>query len=323
MRTTLFPNLTVDSSRIDYQSYIDDKMKVELTREHVVLGKFIKGVLSAREINYIRKVCDEKKRDVTVFTFLRHPVERVLSFYELFWGKNHSETPDVFERFFDYSHPEFQSHTWRGYVRTVAENSMTWQLGDTIFYNKRFKTEREVLRSAKRALKQMAFVGFFENLADDFLALRHTLLSHIEISPLYPLSMYLGARAFSPFHKVRSWTKKYSKEQIKMVERHVTLDLELYHWAVKEFTNHSKSTLPLTPSSSTSYSYHHELHLYDSYYEYFFHDIFMKYIWTVVALCVMVLFIFMCFQFKTSHLIQKECSASFELSQKEMLSDLR
>ena len=166
------PEQMWDVSRLSFEQFkenLSPPAPFMPTRHEMYNLTLIKGPFSHDEIARIPAAVGRPTR---VFTILRDPVERSLSFFALFWGPHNRplstryEMP--FETFFDYNSTQHRDKgaTWHSYVRTFTENSMTWQLGNYLHADHREHSlsRTELLNRAKQALREMVYVAFFEDM---------------------------------------------------------------------------------------------------------------------------------------------------------------
>jgi len=241
-----------DVSRLSFEQFKDNlspPAPFMPTRHEMYNLTLIKGPFSHDEIARIPAAVGRPTR---VFTILRDPVERSLSFFALFWGPHNRplstryEMP--FETFFDYNSTQHRDKgaMWHSYVRTFTENSMTWQLGNYLHEDHRDHSlsRTELLNRAKQALREMVYVAFFEDMW------RHQgnimqpgkVFASGDLYTLwvFPWLWWVWSLFAWPRSCVRKFGSLYSPEQLRMVEESNKLDRELYDWAVKEFDPRAK-----------------------------------------------------------------------------------
>ena len=150
----------------------------------------VKGFFSAQDLTKIKKAAPH--REVKTIVFLRHPLERFLSFYAMI--KPYAKLPN--EETYSWTAEEFaalvfndlamiekmpkkyRTNVWNrkgSWGCTFLNNSMAWQLGYQQHCEARLDShlsDSEVVKRAKDTLKAADFVGFYENLDVDFSALR-------------------------------------------------------------------------------------------------------------------------------------------------------
>ena len=228
MRTHAFHNLTIDYTPI-WESKTDSPPKpYQWDSEITNNAAAIKGYWSKNDLDTLRSL----GRPLKVFTFLRHPVERALSFYD-FAGHGSAR------EFFDFSSPLFtdpeEGSRMYEHIASFVHNGMTWQYGAQMHINYRNISDKEVLERAKREIDRMDFVGFYENLGPDFWELRKIIFPDTEVPLVYPLAFYLGCIIGSPRFRVSKYSKLVDDETLNLVFKHVNLDMELYQYAMDKF----------------------------------------------------------------------------------------
>ncbi|VFM96144.1 MAG: Sulfotransferase family protein [Candidatus Kentron sp. G] len=162
-----------------------------------------------------------------LFTFLRDPAARIVSFYNFLCSKESPfggpygslMTPLMrkvqgmnLETFLQTDDPE---------VIKGTHNTMTWQLAFGYHHREVLSgiDETELLERAKATLERMDFIGFYENLEEDFRRLQERL--GIRILPLSGKNITPDSYKLSVQEQLRS----------KYLEQHITLDRQLYEWA--------------------------------------------------------------------------------------------
>lgn len=159
--------------------------------------KVISGFWGREDIAWMQR--HMPNRTMTRFTFLRDPRERALSMVS-FANIAECEIDPIgvpcsfrwaLERVFNASRRDARGHVHfpdDAYLETYLVNSQTWMLGDTLFADARNRSlsDDELLARAKRALDEMAFVGFYDDLAADFLGLWRTVFRHVDIPLFFP-----------------------------------------------------------------------------------------------------------------------------------------
>ncbi|MCC3584922.1 tetratricopeptide repeat protein [Microcoleus sp. PH2017_30_WIL_O_A] len=114
------------------------------------------------------------------FTFLREPVDRVLSCY-FHWRSVHGihdKTTDFDGNSCDLIAPgldwedDLMRHLHNPYTGKSLEllNTQTWQIGSNL-YNRKPWSDREIMKRAKKHLKNLDFVGIYEELESDIITL--------------------------------------------------------------------------------------------------------------------------------------------------------
>lgn len=186
----------------------------------VARARVAKGYFSTPEIHRVMQW-----RNVTSFTFLRDPVERALSMKEL--NLRRFSVEEVFNRS-SLFHRIPRNHL---IASSYLENAMTWQLAGNLHSGHRFLSPETALARAKARLREMAFIGFYEDLAVDFQALRRTVFPHVEVPWYFPAFFVLGTWVSLPRLRVRKYAARLSESERALVRPWLDLDLELYDFA--------------------------------------------------------------------------------------------
>jgi hypothetical protein len=211
--------------------------------------KVISGFWGREDVAWMQR--HMPNRTFTRFTFLRDPRERALSMVS-FANIAECEIDPIgvpcsfrwaLERVFNASRRDARGHVHFAddpYLETYLVNAQTWMLGDSLFADARNRSlsDDELLARAKRALDEMAFVGFYDDLAADFLGLWRTVFRNVDIPPLFPWLFWLGAFVARPRVEVRKFTQRarsFDARFVPFIERAVSLDQQLYDYAVARF----------------------------------------------------------------------------------------
>jgi hypothetical protein len=177
--------------------------------------KLVKGHINKEDLDFL-----ESKRNLKTFTFLRHPYERTLSFIDMHRRAGYKGTiMEVLEQI-----PWHENYISNGMVR---------QYGNDLF-NK--TVNDEILENAKKTLEKMDFVGFYENLQNDFPRLRKEIFPNVQIRWIYPFTYLLGAYIAYPWTRVLKFSSVMTEEEKKLVTAYNEYDLHLYNWALKKFS---------------------------------------------------------------------------------------
>ena len=197
----------------------------KLTAEILKNASVVKGYWSTSDIDMMEHVTG---RDTIRFTFLRHPLERALSFY----GFAVPESPENLQSFVT---GDWLTRTnlslakrYRYYdvFESQAQNLMTWQLGGPS-WGMGYRTElndSEVLRRAKLALDNMDFIGFYESLHSDFLGLWWHIFPHSSVPWIYPIAFYVGTLMGFPRLRVLKYSAHVTPEQLETLRQRNLLD---------------------------------------------------------------------------------------------------
>lgn len=201
-------------------------------------GSVIKGFFSSDDLDTLANATG---RPLRRFTFLRHPVERVLSLHAFFsrsyeyvaampWRVfARGDVPDLLP-YVHYMTPE-KLHAC---VRSHYSNGMTWQLGGPGYgspYRDASITDAEVLARAKRALDAIDFIGFYELLPTSFWGLWTTVFAHSTVPAFYPVMYLVGTWLGAARLAVSRFASEYPPDIVADVTAANQLDLQLYEYA--------------------------------------------------------------------------------------------
>jgi len=207
-------------------------------------GNIIQGFFSRMDIERLRNATN---RTLKLFTVLRHPIERSLSWMQMLnqscprvpWAQSCAEATYISY----YKQPpvvrtdvgEKRQGMLAAHIVSYGHNSMTWQLGHHMHSHHRDISEYEALQSAKEFLEQMDAVYFFEDMLVDFPRLWLRFFSESSGSKTQMMLYMLGCIFGYP----RMHTLKYSAhlnfEEKQAVMRANELDTALYEWAQARF----------------------------------------------------------------------------------------
>ena len=214
IRAAVFPHLTWQRSDIRRPVQCLDDAEIEALRQHRVAKGFVSHV-------DIAKLGD----DVRLVTFLRDPLERVLSLHQFLQGGEGAgcKAEDV---------AGFVT-TEDSLIRAHARNGMTWQLGDALPIASRRCSVDEAQKRARALLERCAFVGFYEDLEPDVPRLSRELFARVR-SPVPTLGLFrLGALATAHRRRVRKYAATLTVRERELVVAANQQDLALYAWARK------------------------------------------------------------------------------------------
>ena len=215
----------------------------------------VQGFFSRADISQLRAAVAPRR--LRLFTVLRHPIERALSFYGMCcssgcrvpWyhdcsaaGRREHGPPvgnagDYFRgRVRGDVGPALRQRL-EDYVVSYGRNTMTWQLGHHMHARHRNISAADALAQAKAFLtsEEMAFVGFFDDMLRDFPRLARTVFPHARGSWLYSLFYQLGAVFGFPRMRTLKYAQHLSAGDRAAVEEANELDMELYDWARQHF----------------------------------------------------------------------------------------
>jgi hypothetical protein len=132
--------------------------------------------------------------------------------------------------------------TQRDWVETHLHNSMTWQLGHAMDYERRYHLEspnmrEELLNRAKDTIRTSEFIGFYETLPSSFYRLwRHSdLYVPIRRSWILPPLFYMISLFSLPRLRTLKYSARLTEEEWRVLAEWNDLDLELWDWAVNEY----------------------------------------------------------------------------------------
>ena len=192
-------------------------------------------------------------RRVKLWTVLRHPLERSLSFFHMAnatvgeercrlrvpWAKSCAEAsyrswysnPPIVRDDIDAARQQALSD----YIVSYGHDTQTHQLADQMHARYRVLRPRAALASAQEFLKQMDYVGFFEDMLSDMPRLQREIFPHAQGSSTYSALYKLGALVGYPRMHTLKYTSHLEPEERELLEAANALDTELYSWARDEF----------------------------------------------------------------------------------------
>lgn len=228
LRTCLFANANV--------TYIDpgytDAPEKSQDFERYVHAPYLFGHVSGSEV----KAYNSSHGPIRLFTVLRDPVERAISYYNFVGrGKKHGEGDMSVYQFFTSKNED---------IRAFIQNSMVWQLGDHINPSARSLSAQEALQQAKCLVSRMTAVAFFDDFVDDFDLLHSKGFPEVEgnwhTRQMFKLGEILRPLGWSS----RRWSSDLSDADLKIVEDSVQLDQELYDFSWRWWKDPSHDSLP-------------------------------------------------------------------------------
>ena len=229
---------------LDYSGWATHEMPFNMTRNQSIEEvhaswaeprvQIIKGHFGFHDINSFQFTGTKK-----IFTILRHPVERVLSFYKfaskgncdrlkrLFPGlQNRTSCPNITEFVREHGgHP-------------LVSNYMVWQFGAS---NDALNVQ---LESAKQRLSMnVDFIGFYEDLWTDFELLHQEIFPHVQGGDAARFVFNAGTVFGYPRLRTMKYSKHTPSEALSIIADQNKYDMMLYEWALrykkKTFTLHS------------------------------------------------------------------------------------
>ncbi len=191
----------------------------------------------------VRYLADSVLEDAFVFTFLRDPVERLLSQYSFYreLEADHSDRNVNLCRSFDLKEALRQAAAHKGF--SSWNNLQTWMFSGCNHYR---SPDGEMLARAKHNLEQLDFVGVQEELAAGAEALQRA-WGVGEILPLPVLNRTAN----------RLLVGSLDQETRRVVEAFSSLDRELHEHAMKLWrTGHQPPAVPLLLTDLSGWSEH-------------------------------------------------------------------
>jgi hypothetical protein len=213
----------------------------------------VKGFFSAEDLIKIKEAAPH--RDVKTVVFVRHPLERFLSFYSMI---KPVQLNDAGEQIITWTAAEFaaqifddsamiesmpedrRQNLWRSklqvtYGCTFLNNSMAWQLGHQQHCAARKSAnlaDDEVVQRAKDTLQKADFVGFYETIDTDFSALRREIFheKYIDLDPLMYHIFNIGTHFGQPRLQVKKHLAAQPEAFKAKLEGYLALDMEVYEW---------------------------------------------------------------------------------------------
>lgn len=167
------------------------------------------------------------------FTFLRDPVERILSMYYFCRGRNPDEF-DIYRRAHELNFPDFlEAAQWDPCIKKNIWNNQVWQLAHGYAHQDNRTIgdfdPTELLDLAKQHLLDFSYVGFTETFDTD----AHTILKHLSIpTPLHiPKLNDLPSRPHSEL---------LSPSVLNLLAELTALDKQLYLFAAEKMRSTSR-----------------------------------------------------------------------------------
>lgn len=231
MRLSMFPQLDLDFEPLFPGNplapaepyFTPERLADPATKRLLETTPMIKGYFGWQDIFALRNATT---RPVKIFTFLREPKERVLSLLH----------------FLNSGNPDYVDYTYKGgaslhkYPLTHFHNYITRSLASHAHPDHTaVATDAELLERAKQALEEMDFVGFFEDVYEDFDRLHAVVLPHARMPWPWRLHFLVGVVLGSARLRVRKYATWYKPSDVEQVAAHNQLDLQLYNWALDRF----------------------------------------------------------------------------------------
>ena len=215
-------------------------------------GNVVQGFWSRSDIERLKELVAPRR--VKLWTVLRHPLERSLSFFHMAnatvqgeercrlrvpWAKSCAEAsyrswysnPPIVRNDIDAARQQALSD----YIVSYGHDTQTHQLADQMHARYRVLRPRAALAAAQEFLKQMDYVGFFEDMLSDMPRLQREIFPHAQGSSTYSALYKLGALVGYPRMHTLKYTSHLEPEERELLEAANALDAELYSWARDEF----------------------------------------------------------------------------------------
>lgn len=219
-------------------------------------GNVVQGFFSRMDMERMRNVT---QRRIILFTVLRHPMERSLSWLSMMssscprvpWAPTCAEA--AVSSYFS-SPPRvrgdlpqrMQAHL-STYIERFAHNSMTWQLGYQMHASHRRVPPRLALEMAKEFLFSMDYVFWHEDLLFDFPRMANSIFPHARGNLAHRTIHSIGTVLGLPWMRTLKHLARLTDEERELVTAVDSLELELYEWARERFGRR----LTLYPDNAT------------------------------------------------------------------------
>jgi hypothetical protein len=174
--------------------------------------------------DYIKDIIDRSYS----FTFLRNPIERVLSYYTFCLQTPLNSYTDKYPQFrliHEMSINEFVS-SMNSHLSINIDNLQTWILACDYFNetrnNLKAMSGNEILEMAKENLKKFSYIGFKESFQTDF----HNILTDLNLPT--PENNNVINKSESPIT-----VESLSPDTLERLKSRVSIDFELYEYAWK------------------------------------------------------------------------------------------
>eukprot|EP00049_Salpingoeca_infusionum_P004554 m.80889 g.80889 ORF g.80889 m.80889 type:complete len:393 (-) comp12618_c0_seq2:6204-7382(-) len=189
----------------------------------------VKAFLSAKDVRRIRRGTPQDT-ELTIFTLLRDPIERVISVYT-FLSEHHCY----------YRHMTLvqflQSAATDPWVASLVNNGMTWQFAHTLYAPQRTEaglSNEQALHSAKAFLtNNVTFVGFYETIGSDFYTIKrkvfdNQITDNALLERLWDMGCFFGFLRL----RVRKYSARLTVEEQQLINDLTKQDQELYQYAL-------------------------------------------------------------------------------------------
>jgi hypothetical protein len=143
-------------------------------------------------------------------------------------------------------------------MQSQVSNAMTWQLGGPS-YGPQYRDSVDpeaVLQRAKRAIDEMAFVGFYETMLEDFWRLWSTVFSDSSVPGIYPWAYMIGTLISAPRRTVARLSAQVDPHILQQLRELNQMDMELYEYAMGK----AGKSIELF-DSYWEFCYHHFIHI--------------------------------------------------------------
>ena len=231
---------------IDYSGWNLQKMPFDFSRMNRSTNVYdawqnesvqiIKGHFGIADILNFNRFGFEQK----IFTVLRHPIERVLSLFKFVSLHNCKILKRIF---FEFSHcpnlTEFLqiSNDKNGRMRQLTSNYVTWQIGSNVLHRNVNDFDDEALNAnqyelaKKQLLRNVDFIGFYEDMWNDFEQIHERILPNIKGTALTRLIFNAGTFVSLPRMRTKKYSRQIGGDELKIIEKRNQFDLRLYEWA--------------------------------------------------------------------------------------------
>ena len=202
----------------------------------------IKGWFSWRDVHQYNGVGHQQKK---IFTIIRYPTERVYSLYKRLtkYGNDNKQKCPLLHSLFDnisedkslcISLNEFlNANNCR--LQSLITNYMTWQIADKVQI-KGCNTINDTLNriqyeKAKENLNKMDFIGFYEDMYNDFELLHDEIFPDVENTFVLRGIFNLGTLIALPRMRVLKYSNMMDTKDLELIREKNKYDIMLYEYA--------------------------------------------------------------------------------------------